>query len=161
MFSNYSIAFALVGTASCITREPLLTWKPTNKKTHPMDYPVPSYGEDRDMITTRNNLYESEAALNHKWKVTAADLKKEEFKDYRVPNFGVDQDIDRTHQNLREAEATVGHAWIIKDKKDQPKPHPVDYFVPNFGADSDIDISRANLADAEKTVGHKWVVTKE
>ena len=60
MFSKYSMTFALftAGQVEAIRnkREPLLTWGPTNKKSHPMDYPVPSYGADPDMYSNDNSL---------------------------------------------------------------------------------------------------------
>jgi hypothetical protein len=44
------MTFALVGTVSAITREPLLTWKATDKKTNKLDYFVPNFGAvDRDI----------------------------------------------------------------------------------------------------------------
>jgi hypothetical protein len=66
MFSNYSLTFALVGTASAITRDPLLAWKASNKKTktpYEMDYFVPNFGVDRDIKTTNTNLADSEKRL--------------------------------------------------------------------------------------------------
>lgn len=41
-------------------REPLLTWKPKVAKTHPMDYPVPNFGNDVDMDQTHRHLAQSE-----------------------------------------------------------------------------------------------------
>jgi len=56
MFSKYSITFALFHagqvSASLTQREPLLTWAPTNAKSHPVDYDVPSFGADPDMAAT-------------------------------------------------------------------------------------------------------------
>lgn len=75
MFSNYSMTFALVGTVSAITREPLLTWKPTEKKSHPTDYFVPNFGIDRDIGISNRNLADSEKKLNHQWRVTKEQLK--------------------------------------------------------------------------------------
>jgi hypothetical protein len=48
-------------------REPLLTWEPKVAKTHPMNYPVPNFGNDADMDNTHRHLAESEAELSHKW----------------------------------------------------------------------------------------------
>ena len=43
---------AFVGTVAAITREPLLTWSPKVPKTHPMNYAVPNFGVDREIIQT-------------------------------------------------------------------------------------------------------------
>ena len=105
MFKNYSLTFALIGTASAITREPLLTWKPTNKKslvmldreplmswkptvahTHPMDYPVPNFGQDSDMIGTNQHIQEAEGQYKHNWQPK----QDEETEKWIVPHATVE-----------------------------------------------------------------------
>merc|ERR1719329_127086 len=49
------------------TREPLLTWAPTAKKGHPVDYFVPNFGNDHEMATQASNVAVTEAALKHTW----------------------------------------------------------------------------------------------
>ena len=53
------IALGALATASCINlqREPLLTWKPREKKSdHPVDYFVPNFGADSDIKSSFTNM---------------------------------------------------------------------------------------------------------
>jgi len=150
MFSKYSATFALLayGKVSAINleREPLLTWAPSNKKSHPVDYFVPNFGVDSEIRASQKNLAASEKRLNH--KIVVSDKKPAGHPvDYYVPNFGTDSDILRTQKNLANAESSTNHKWVVAEKK--AAGHPVDYFVPNFGADSDILSTQKVLADTE------------
>jgi len=149
-------SMAFVSTVAAITREPLLTWSAKVPKTHPMDYYVPNFGNDRDIEVTQQNLKESEDQLKKKWVVTAEQLKKPKDDSYTVPDFGVDADIKQTQRHLAGAESELGHSWNVVPKKDRPKPHPINYAVPNFGVDRDILDSRKNLADTERLLNHTW-----
>ena len=59
-------------------------------KGHPVDYKVPNFGMDGDMIIAQGNIKQSEEALKHKWTLpTKAEIKAAKTKkDYFVPNFG-------------------------------------------------------------------------
>jgi hypothetical protein len=55
MFNNNIKNVAFIGTVSALSgfREPLLTWKASEVPgSHPVDYPVPSFGADPDMAQT-------------------------------------------------------------------------------------------------------------
>merc|ERR1711988_756763 len=62
-------------------REPLLTWAPTPKKTHPMDYFVPNFGEDSDIASTKGHESAAEATLKHVWTPT-----KDKDGNWEVPS---------------------------------------------------------------------------
>ena len=70
-------------------------------KGHPVDYKVPNFGVDTDIIVAQDNIKQSETNLSHKWiPPTKAQIKAGEYKkDYPVPNFGVDSDIKTTLRN--------------------------------------------------------------
>merc|ERR1719231_582866 len=55
-----------------LTREPLLTWAPTPPATHNMNYFVPHFGEDQDIIDAKKNIADQEA-LHGKWTPTQDD----------------------------------------------------------------------------------------
>ena len=38
-----------------VEREPLLSWKPKEKKTHPMNYFVPNFGADHEIIASKTH----------------------------------------------------------------------------------------------------------
>lgn len=158
MFSKYTITIALVGSASAITREPLLTWKSTRAKTHPMDYPVPSFGQDTEINSNFNSLNIAEKLQKKNWVVTAEDLKKAPSNDYTVPNFGQDNEIAYSLNHTAAAEKTLNHKWVLPTKQQIPTPHPVNYPVANFGQDRDIQANFGSLTTAEKMHKRKWVV---
>ena len=66
------LAAVLLSGASAVqlNREPLLTWAPTPKKTHPMDYFVPNFGEDNDIATSKGQEAAAGARLKHTWTPT-------------------------------------------------------------------------------------------
>merc|ERR1712070_1350670 len=49
------------------SREPLLTWAPTPKKGHKVDYFVPNFGADADMVDQASHVTAAEAKLGHVW----------------------------------------------------------------------------------------------
>ena len=54
-----ALVCAAIPTTSAISRrrEPLLTWSPSAKKSdHPVDYPVPNFGEDHDIRETKKSF---------------------------------------------------------------------------------------------------------
>lgn len=74
----------------CSSADPLCT-QPI-PKSHPVNYFVPNFGVDQDILSTQTHLKQSEKLLGHQlyqgWK------KSEPHPvDYPVANFGVDEDI--------------------------------------------------------------------
>ena len=61
---------------------------PKGKKSHPMDYFVPNFGTDKDMLDQETDLAVAEKEVGHKFEVKEAE--KGAAKDYKVPNFGQD-----------------------------------------------------------------------
>ena len=51
--------FALINNTSAIkveeAREPLLTWAPKVPASHPVNYPVPDFGVDNEIISSQNH----------------------------------------------------------------------------------------------------------
>ena len=84
---------ALINSTSAVkleeAREPLLTWAPKEPASHPVDYPVPNFGVDHDMLDQEKNLKESEKKLGP-WNLKELPKIK---RDYFVPNFGMDVDV--------------------------------------------------------------------
>ena len=55
-----------IGVASCVNleREPLLSWKPTQKASaYPMDYFVPHFGQDTDIKSSFSHMATAESKL--------------------------------------------------------------------------------------------------
>ena len=131
-------------------REPLLTWAPAPPKNHPINYFVPNFGSDSDMISTSNHLNGAEARLNHKWVVVPDSEKPAPHPvDYFVPNFGVDSDIGTSDNSLSLAEKKLGHKWEVKEA---PPAYPMNYKVPSFGVDPDIIDTLHHIELAESQI---------
>jgi hypothetical protein len=62
-------------------REPLLSWSPSVKKTHPMNYFVPNFGTDHDIAQSLVHEKLAEGELSHNWV-----LKKDEDDKWIVPD---------------------------------------------------------------------------
>ena len=171
MFKIGVIALISATQASKVDREPLLTWKPKAPKTHPMDYFVPNFGLDHDIISTQSHIKGQEARLKHTWTPKLKkDLPKPHPTGYFVPNFGLDNDMKDSLSNLKNTESKYGKWDIPKEdvqldaqldrepllswKPKAPKTHPIDYFVPNFGLDEDVVSTQKHIADQEKI--HPW-----
>ena len=63
-----------------VEREPLLTWAPTPKKSHPMNYFVPNFGEDSDIKASKGHEAGASATLKHVWTPT-----KDKDGEWEVP----------------------------------------------------------------------------
>jgi len=79
------------------------------KDPYPMNYPVPNFGVDRDIMDTYNSVNLAEKQLDHEWNFTFA-------KDYKNPaaktmyNFdpNLDPDMVHTANHMATAEKTLG-----------------------------------------------------
>jgi len=119
-----------------------------------MNYFVPNFGLDHEVLGYKENLKVAETQLNHKLQIET-DPPKGPPKDYFVPNFGMDHEIATSILNEKEASSNMGHKWVVPDKDSVPAAPPKNYFVPNFGLDQDILGAKENLKVAEAQLGHK------
>jgi hypothetical protein len=67
--------------------------KPSKKDKYPMDYPVPNFGRDHDVLTTFNSLEVAEALRQHKWLYEGQGPKKDDPVEYNG-NPDLDDDIE-------------------------------------------------------------------
>ena len=90
----------------------------TAKWDHPaaVDYKVPNFGEDKDILATRKHIADSEKKLKHKWVVKKND--KSTPKDYFVPNLGLDRDIIESGKSIQVTEKRLKKKWNPKQDKD-------------------------------------------
>jgi len=75
---------------------------------HKVDYSVPNFGTDKEMISDSNNLAEAEKNLG-KWDYKPASVAWK--LNYRVPNFGVDADIADSLESEKSTSDSLGHKW--------------------------------------------------
>lgn len=67
-----------------------------------MNYPVPNFGVDREILDQQDNLALTEKELGHVFTPTEADGGPK--KNYFVPNFGVDSDIKDAAASIDQAQ---------------------------------------------------------
>jgi hypothetical protein len=175
------VAAAHIITANALKlttdREPLLSFEPTPEKApYKMNYFVPNFGLDHEVLGEKENLKVAEAQLKHKFFLDT-DPPKGPPKDYFVPNFGMDEDIAASLKHLNQQESIHGK-WELPESMVQldsnvqadreplmakvgvPKKsvggHPTNYFVPDFGMDEDIITTQANIKAQKEKAGLKW-----
>lgn len=86
----------------------MLTWKPSSKDIgYPVNYYVPNFGVDVDMVATKNHYEEQEKKMGHFWDVLKPAPKPHPV-DYFVPHFGTDPEIMASMQNLNDQEKVNG-----------------------------------------------------
>ena len=144
-----------------------------------MDYPVPNFGEDHEIIASKKHLNAMELKYGE-WKYPGPKAKGPP-QNYFVPNFGVDEDIKASLKNLNEQEKKHGE-WKLPDtdnvqlqqqsipacdsfscQTETAAPHKLpktqqwamNYPVPNFGEDQEIIASKKHLNDMELKYG-EW-----
>jgi hypothetical protein len=93
------------------------TAAPKEKITYPINYKVPNFGVDQDIVDSQKNLNDAEKKIG-KWKVFSQAERepllsygkvKSAYHDpgikypinYKVPSFGVDNDISDSLTNLK------------------------------------------------------------
>lgn len=120
-------------------------------KDYPINYFVPHFGVDSDILANQQHTAQAEGLLSHTMKAT---FKKPDApkRDYFVPHFGEEEDIITTKEHIAAAEKEAKHE--LKATFAAPKGHPMNYFVPNFGEDNEISASKKNTVFAEKVMGH-------
>jgi len=79
-------------------------------KTHPMNYFVPNFGRDRDIIGTDLSLAWAEKNVGHRWNWVKPP-KKEPEPDFRIPDFGLDEDVIWTQESIDLVSKNMKHEW--------------------------------------------------
>ena len=95
-------------------REPLLTWKATAPKSHPVDYFVPNFGVDHDVVNTHDHIRLAEYQLNHKWHWPAPP-KADGPPSYEIRD--IEPEMKDSLQHLSQQEKVYGE-WILPPKED-------------------------------------------
>jgi hypothetical protein len=83
-----------------------------------MNYPVPNFGVDKDIVATEKHLKDMEAKLG-KWDMKPK-TKGPEFKmNYKVNDFGVDHDISDSLSSLATTEKQLNKKWVVEQTATQ------------------------------------------
>ena len=80
--------------------------------TWPVNYKVPNFGVDTDIINVKNAIGQSEKKLKKtmtaNFGATAAPVNP---RGYTVPDFGIDRDILWTQGSIKQSEKRLGAKW--------------------------------------------------
>ena len=80
------------------------TW---NKPDWPINYKVPNFGVDHDIVSTQNHIAAAEKRLKQKF-TASFEKPKGHPVDYVVPNLGIDRDIKDAQASIESTEAKLG-----------------------------------------------------
>ena len=86
-----------------------LHYEDEGKTPYPVDYVVPDFGVDPEIVDTTESLAQAETQLKHTTWAPSFKPDKGFDKDYPVPNFGIDHDILTTATSLKVAEKITDH----------------------------------------------------
>lgn len=153
---------------------------------YPIDYYVPHFGMDKDIIDTQNSIAKTEFDMAHNWKYPTGNKKYHNKAKDTLYDFNpiIDADIRTTQKNLKDAETNLNHHWVIEDlqtgadvnadaesdpicgsagctqykHKQTGLGYDINYPVPHFGEDHDITDTKNSIALSEFNLGHKFSV---
>jgi uncharacterized protein (DUF427 family) len=151
------------------------------KLPYPVDYPVPNFGVDHDIVANDASLKAAEGIVGKKWDFK---LKKPPVNPAKKTIYDgapkLDGDIVDSRSNLKDTESKLRHKLVLDTDdvqlqstvesdpicssagcvqylhKHKKLPYPIDYPVPNFGVDRDIIDNGVDLKVAEGITGHHW-----
>jgi len=127
-FGQWNLPQEAVQLDADMKREPLLTWRQTPKKGHPVNYFVPNFGVDHDIAISQGNEATAEGKLGHQW----TPVIDPETEKYIVPSPQIEFKLLQTESDIAREPLTGWSPTIAKPD------HPMNYFVPNFGLDHDM-----------------------
>jgi hypothetical protein len=102
-----------------------------------MNYGVPNFGQDREIIDSLANTVNTEAQLNHVWNVIQ--LENEANSDVRIMDDPINSSLGKVTQFK-----------LPEPAEDPLKPAKIDYKVNNFGADPDMEGTMNSISIGEK-----------
>jgi len=155
--------------------------QPEGGPDHPMNYFVPNFGMDRDVLATEANEKVASALIGHAW----AFKTPESWEKYR--NRAKDTEYNFDPELSEEAKTSLNSTKIAENQKDTPfnwdfvvtemkddpcysslgtciqtlppsedAGYPMDYKVPHFGPDPDMVGTMENEKIASAMIGHAW-----
>ena len=107
-----------------------------------MDYPVPDFGVDHDIISTQKSSSNAEKDLDIEWNPPSFDDVPKVDAEFKLMQVRSDPICN-----------SFGCTQYLHPTKDS---HPVDYPVPDFGMDHDIISTQNSSSNAEKSLDREW-----
>ena len=88
-------------------------WTADAPAPHDMDYFVPNFGRDKDIIAGEENLKVAEGMYNHTWVWKDKSRSIPPVVPYYANGLHPDADIVATTQSLATAETDLGYTWSL------------------------------------------------
>ena len=159
--------------------------QPEGPPQHPMDYFVPNFGMDHDVLATETDEKVASALVGHAWNFKTPESWEKWRNRAKDVDYNFDPKLDgemtTSLDNMHAATQQYGpnYKWglgsgeaLVQLQSDPicssagctqykqpegPPQHPMDYFVPNFGMDKhDVMWTAENEKVASALVGHAW-----
>jgi hypothetical protein len=151
-----------------------------DKKKWKMNYAVPNFGVDHEVLSDKENVASVEKSLGHVF--TPKEAGDGHKMNYKVANFGPDRDIVGTQSSIASAESSLGHSWtpdfnLVQTTNDpitdstgefsqyplpkSPLGYKINYVVPNFGVDPEVTNVASSIAETEKLLNAKFDLPSE
>jgi len=118
-------------------------------KEHPVNYFVPNFGMDHNIVDSLANTVGAETTLNHVWNVS--DEAHVQLGEDTASNESIMLESDPIC-------STAGCTQYNHPNKSESALIPRDYFVPSFGKDSDMSGTMNSLSIAEDQRKHKLIM---
>jgi len=134
------------------------TWE---KPDWDVNYFVPNFGSDQDMIDTKRDIKVSEKMYGKQFTASWDDTKEKDNyaanpRNYFVPDFGQDEDIKNVQSVIQKSENALGKTFTADFDATKAKVNPRNYFVPDFGVDQDIINTTTSINNSEKRLNKKF-----
>lgn len=112
-----------------------------------MNYPVPDFGVEPDIIATQKNIVNAQNSLDHDWVYP---------KDgYNVGWATNNKEFIQTESNIaRDPLLSKDASPLLVHQKPAYAGQPVDYFVPDFGISHEIGYTQESIKNAETQLKH-------
>lgn len=163
-------------------------YKFSEEKSHPINYPVPDFGQDQDIRDTLGNEQLGSKMVGHQWQFKTAESKEKWANKAKDVNYNFAPHLDRniidTMTHARAAEGRLGESGLMQSQSEinlRSDPHcssagctqykfpepdaknkiPRDYPVPDFGPDRDIVDTIQHAMNASAQLKHTWVMGTE
>jgi hypothetical protein len=87
------------------------------KRGYDIDYPVPNFGVDHDILDNHHSLEIAEGALSHKLEMATEKSKAKWHNPAKDTDYNfapkLDGDMIATQKHLDDAQTTLGHKWLL------------------------------------------------
>jgi len=96
-----------------------------HKKTplgYDINYPVPNFGVDHDIIDSQASVSQAQTDLGHDWEFGTKASKAKWHNPAKDVDYNfapkLDGDMITTDKNLKDAQTRLNHKWVIEEKSD-------------------------------------------